>query len=692
MQTPDAVANSDFRRYVLSISSEITPPTEDFGEVLERLRSLLVFELRRRGLWSMPPRYLGIIGGKNWAERAVLDELLFDCYAYVFIDRLRGLRRQAAVRRSIDGLVTLSVRHFVHDAQRRHDPFGYRIFELVHAATESLVERGVLHVLSGDDQIRNATVLGFSPGGSPGMAVMIEPRVIEAWNDRLMPDLATTWHRGKVVETLAGFIVSLKGQGVAMFRFRDLLHPLKEDARARLQALLGVGTETAVDDGVPERRDFEEREGFRDLMRCLERAIESQEKSHEERVKLRRLLEILVQRSAALEAGALPPLPSERRLADLLELPRPHIRRLRSTLESLARDCARAAPDAAGASLPSSRETEFPAEERAMAREDQTERLRELTRRALAGASAEARPGTEPPLAVGDVMIFPDNPLAVEWLWLAGETDRVELVPVDQAPFAGSTDVEIEAEGGERVVVRPALSTRTTAFALAGAVRSFALSARDLARVRERRTSLHSSGFEASEVTGPEERAWRRTLEAACRRLEGESERAGSPADSPSSMLVRRHRPTPWRIRALAAALAAFCLGLGLWVRQLDRALDEARSPALEAGDQIAEVRLGSRDRGGEVRLETRSDRVSIDLVLRDLPEHPLYQLRLAREGARAEPWLSAPFSRREQHLSLPSGLGVERWSLEILGLDAAGVATLLDERTLVITRLPNSR
>jgi hypothetical protein len=56
-----------------------------------------------------------------------------------------------------------------------------------------------------------------------------------AWLDQLLPDLMTARSRQvtEVIETLRGHVLALRQEGVRMFRFKDLVDPLKRETRRR---------------------------------------------------------------------------------------------------------------------------------------------------------------------------------------------------------------------------------------------------------------------------------------------------------------------------------------------------------------------------------------------------------------------------------------------------------------------------
>jgi len=242
---------SVFTAFVGCLQGPATPDADLFHDAWHGLRAALVQELKRRGLWQSPPSYLGVCGWERWdseppaagsaARRAgALGELVADCYAFIFVDRLQSLKRQLQEKADIDGLIHLNIRHFVHERQKEHDPLGFRIFELLQEAVEGAVSSGALHMLAGDKKVRNDTLLGFEREAEvPSGPLDLEP-IVMRWNDELMPALVTARSRQQpaVVQRLRECLLDLPRCGVAAFRFRELLDPLKKDARRRWAAFL----------------------------------------------------------------------------------------------------------------------------------------------------------------------------------------------------------------------------------------------------------------------------------------------------------------------------------------------------------------------------------------------------------------------------------------------------------------------
>jgi len=347
----DAAGTRIFTHYVRSLDTEGPPEPNLLAAVREALRTVLVGELRRRGLWNAPPSYLGVYGCATWAEG--LDELVAEFHAFVFVDRLRSLQAQLAVKPNVDGLVSLNVRHFLHERQREHDPLGAQVFQVLQAAVRGAVAAGELSVLAGDDRIRNDTVLGFQPDADPTAPVGADLRSLVArWNDDLLPDLVTLRGRRQeeVEERLRQHLARLSGAGIAAFRFKDLIDPLKADARRRWAALLEPAAgEAGVERGDDEasrmvhlvRPDtgFEERQLFRYLVACVLAAVERLSVSAGTRGYLTTLWQFLRVEAAGGGTQEGEGRLSRRRIAELLGIPRDRLPELYETLGRLLQGC-----------------------------------------------------------------------------------------------------------------------------------------------------------------------------------------------------------------------------------------------------------------------------------------------------------------------------------------------------------------
>jgi hypothetical protein len=355
-----------FTRFVRQVEPGADLEPALFAVVWSALGRVLRQELRRRSLAQASPRWLGIYGFPSWWEvpgrSGPLEELLADCYQFVFVERLAALKAQTLAKANIDGVVLASVRNFLHDRHRLHDRLGTRLFEVLSLATRRALDSKDLTVVGRPGKLTNATVLAIPDRASSAELASPEAlaEVARRWSDQLFPDLLTAVREDKrrLIEDLARRLADLELAGIAAFRFGDLIAPLRADARGRWAAMLEPAEEEP-----PEEEDARgyrrlrlslrptveaqvvAADRFAKLMDCVDSKIEANPASERTRRYLRRLLLFLrafaTDGEAALEddepgAGRLP---SFRRLADLLEIPRERLRDLMRTLGGFVERC-----------------------------------------------------------------------------------------------------------------------------------------------------------------------------------------------------------------------------------------------------------------------------------------------------------------------------------------------------------------
>ena len=685
--------SSVFSKYVQSLSSEAkTLDVEHLGDILETLRGALVYGLKKRALWNVPPRYLGIYGGSNWDTGDALEELLLDCYQFIFVRRLHGLANQLETRSNIDGLIFLNIQHFLHDAQRRHDPLGYRIFEVVRSAVERLLADGVLHVLAGERKLGNDTVLGFAPWSDARGAHENLRELVEGWCGELMPDLAVAWSKEAVTEQMVDFLARLPADGVEVWRFGDLLRDLKRDVRARWAALMASAQGmTFVDEGSDERvavaqevpldRQFEEQQSFQQLVSCIAKELGHLDETRKTRQYLRRLFQFLRCWAAEsdrppTENGAEEPLdgklPSDKRLGELLDIPRGRVKDLRATLGGLVESCHGAGVPITGPSGPT----------QSRACESRREQLRAQTLRA-ARLSDDSRSQNRGAVRHGDTLVQDTADLPVDWVVIEIEPvpdGRLLVLAVDDRPFVGSRDVECGV-----VCVRCAQELWLDVAAVDPAQRTGRLDATTLERIRNKRQAIAQGGLRASllarEVDSDSEyQSWMSRLDTARTLL-----RSRSVQEIGSAVPIGRARLRPagrWSL-TLAAVFASMVVGLSWWVQQLRLQVDELSQPFAIRSSATYDLRFLDISRTESLRLEATETHVVIYLVLSDYDAYPAYRLKLlAANGARTV-WQSTAIAHdREIILGLPRRLlKVESYLLQLYGRDDAGDERLLAEQ-----------
>jgi hypothetical protein len=329
------------------------PPPEDsvFIELWSTLRGCVRAELRQRGLLAGSPAWLGVPGFRFWCEEA-LDDLTSECYSFIFVSRLRSLRAHLQIKPNVDGLVFLALRQFLHERQRRSDPLGFRIYEVLREAVQAAVKGGSLSVASGDPEIGNDTLLALAePARARQPASLAE--VIPSWNDDLIPRLLKGSARDGQgpVDLLCGRLAHLGAAGFDRVRFKDLIDSLKSDARNRWVALAEQeGGETAFEadaDSLPSivrlvRPDsgLEEADAFQKLTGCVRQGVEGMDCDERTRRYLSLLWGHLVAYATETgPAGRWTEWPSDRHVAEALDIPRRRLPDLYAALGRLVSGC-----------------------------------------------------------------------------------------------------------------------------------------------------------------------------------------------------------------------------------------------------------------------------------------------------------------------------------------------------------------
>ncbi len=359
-----------FTDFVRSLGAGAEPDAEQLDRVLRTLRGVLRKEMSRRSLMTAPPSYVGVVGWPGWREPGALDDLTTVCYGYVFVERLRALQAQLLVRDNIDGLVFRNVRNFLHDLQKENDPVGFRAYEVLRAAVESAAAAGRLRI-EGDGKVGGDSLCAFTEGAAaePDTEERERRRRVMAeltaqWNAELLPDLilARGRQREALAEELGRRLPELAAEGVAAFRFRELLAHLRRDLRQRWAALLwqSRGTETAPrgaveqvgaggDDGPdtgfvrvlglfrpPPQPELEEaeRQAFRSLTDCVSRRVEEHAADRRTHRHLDRLWQFI--RTCVMASE---PVPSRRKLSRFLDIPRDRLPGLHAVLVDALERC-----------------------------------------------------------------------------------------------------------------------------------------------------------------------------------------------------------------------------------------------------------------------------------------------------------------------------------------------------------------
>lgn len=314
-----------------------------FDAMWVSLRSALRQELKRRNLWRLSPGFLGLYGWEYWSEGA-LDDLTHDCYLFAIHERRRALLAQWRNQHDIYGLILRNIRSYLFETQRRHDPIGFRVFELLQLTARDLLDSGELYLIFGAPKVRNETIMEFtSIDPTPEPILQADSAGLRdatlLWCDRLLPDLVTA--RGHAVKDLRHRLrdcfLAMPAAGIARFRFGDLVDVVKKETRRRWTAITSqeLADPSVVDSlGPGPLSERQQTEQYRSLLQHLEHSIETFSGRHVTKEYLRRLLTYL--RHHAADTDSPTDLPSARRMAEILQIPRERLRGLFLTLQQFA--------------------------------------------------------------------------------------------------------------------------------------------------------------------------------------------------------------------------------------------------------------------------------------------------------------------------------------------------------------------
>lgn len=229
-----------FTRYVKSLDPSSTePPGYPSEELLERLGRILGAQMRRRGLWRAPPRFLGPRYDiyASWGDPGAFSDLRWDCFLEVIFSRryLRRLKARAdAPGGDIEGMIPKNVSRFLTEQQKLQDPYGYTVFQNLKGAVRLALYGGAIEALDDDGEIGAETLLAL-----PGTGVGIEPASLteehaRLWCGDLIPHLCAI--RIAVQRELAKRLTRLLESGPPVFRFQSLVAPMKSFVRPHCQA------------------------------------------------------------------------------------------------------------------------------------------------------------------------------------------------------------------------------------------------------------------------------------------------------------------------------------------------------------------------------------------------------------------------------------------------------------------------
>jgi len=318
-----------FTDYISSLPADSDEPVSyPPPEVLERLAKILGAQMRRRGLWRQPPRFLGerFEAYASWDDDGAFDDLLWDCLLAVVFDPryLRSLKPRAdEAGGNVDGMIPRNVGHFLTGRQQEHDRCGRAAFVNLRRAAEIATAEGRLRALVDDDRrIHTETLLVLPDADASDTPEKLPDDAVRAWCADLV---ARLWKvRRSVQRELAARFDRLV-EGGAVVRFGNLASPVTAAARRHCESMLDPELDEAWGQHAVRSRP----DGVAALDKAVLRAIAVLDKPAKTRTRLeriwRRYVELVEQDPPAGDGGKRAPWkpPSGNTVRESLPVPVP---------------------------------------------------------------------------------------------------------------------------------------------------------------------------------------------------------------------------------------------------------------------------------------------------------------------------------------------------------------------------------
>lgn len=231
-------------------------------ELVKAVANVLRAEMKKRGLWTAPPNWLGY-DGNSWNEEKyskAFEGLLYDCYMTAIIKRLPRLQIRIEQAQDINNIVYQNIKNFITDQQKKHDPIGYYVAHNAKQAIQCAIDNGIIKVASGlnhKGKVHNPTLLFYSSQTTASEQEQIVKvlRNNSTWME-IRQKLAGKSE--KVHERLCDIICQLQNSGINCFRFKSLVDAMKEDVRE--ESKYHFAKEMALEIQQTTRNEFEEDE------------------------------------------------------------------------------------------------------------------------------------------------------------------------------------------------------------------------------------------------------------------------------------------------------------------------------------------------------------------------------------------------------------------------------------------------
>lgn len=272
---------TDHVRALALAAGPVYPGPEFWDAFARALRS----QMKKRGLLTGPPEYLAYGQYRDWKEPGAFDLLLWDCYEFCVLARLRGLAGRLLDLPNVEGIVHGNIGKFLTARQKANDPIGHAVFKNVVAALQRAVDERLLRAEQLEDgKVDSDTVLHVSGSGGTGPLLIEALKRDEQW-PHLIAAMVRTGIRAQ--RLLREALARLGAVGVRTFRCDELVEALKPEARGYWDRRFGATEDEVGREGGTEEEpgdfvrvvlpgtDVEDRDSFRGLLACIEAGLDA---------------------------------------------------------------------------------------------------------------------------------------------------------------------------------------------------------------------------------------------------------------------------------------------------------------------------------------------------------------------------------------------------------------------------------
>lgn len=308
-----------FTPLIKQLQANSWKPDEVFKELREAISIALRIEMKKRGLWDMPPVWLGdeYEIWNSWSNPEAFDALCIDCYIFAIIKQYKNLQAVLKTSDNIEGLIFLNIRYFVSNIQKKNDSLGHAVAQHARDAVQCAIDKGILvpSELNYKGKVGNKTLLTASSSNT-SITPLEKSAILKVLSqNKVWADirLKLAGKSQAVQEPLCEIICQLTKSDVLCFQFKTLVNAMKEEVRKARQEnfakQMALDIENTIFEETEEDNDtvsimpvqliepdttYEDYESFHELVKQVQEAINQLESQQRVRERLHQVFAEIV--------------------------------------------------------------------------------------------------------------------------------------------------------------------------------------------------------------------------------------------------------------------------------------------------------------------------------------------------------------------------------------------------------------